>query len=222
MTNLHVILSGNLPWFFGFLHYPSRWVMGVLFIESVDYLRRHWKMKICVILFSSGAATFHMSWTQHAILLQPGEFSSEPFIPAHGDNQFFCYLYQISWRKFLLFSIHNQQWTDIYVLQINSNTLSNRFVFWRSKKLWLDGFLKLNSVLSAKELSDLQEVMHDKELNLRTDIYEILLQDELVSWISSLTMYSGPHTCCIMFSTLELARSKCSTRIIFTFLSLFG
>ncbi|XWS50891.1 hypothetical protein CRYUN_Cryun12cG0128900 [Craigia yunnanensis] len=51
-----------------------------------------------------------------------------------------------------------------------------------SKKLWLDGFLKLNSILTAKELSDLQEVMRDKELNLRTDIYEILLHDELVSW----------------------------------------
>lgn len=53
-------------------------------------------------------------------------------------------------------------------------------IYHRSKKLWLDGFLKLNSTLSAKELSDLQEVMRDKELNLRTDIYEILLQDELV------------------------------------------
>jgi hypothetical protein len=49
----------------------------------------------------------------------------------------------------------------------------------RSKRLWLDGFLKLNSVLTGKELSDLQEVMRDKELNLRTDIYEILLQE---SW----------------------------------------
>lgn len=54
------------------------------------------------------------------------------------------------------------------------------FLIFRSKKLWLDGFLKLNPILSAKELSDLQEVMRDKELNLRTDIYEILLQDELV------------------------------------------
>lgn len=50
----------------------------------------------------------------------------------------------------------------------------------RSKRLWLDGFLKLNGILTAKELSDLQEVMRDKELNLRTDIYEILLQDELI------------------------------------------
>ncbi|KAL0341658.1 UNVERIFIED_CONTAM: hypothetical protein Scaly_1828400 [Sesamum calycinum] len=47
------------------------------------------------------------------------------------------------------------------------------------KKLWLDGFLKLDSILTVKELSDLQEVMRDKELNLRTDIYEILLQDEM-------------------------------------------
>jgi hypothetical protein len=49
---------------------------------------------------------------------------------------------------------------------------------FRSKRLWLDGFLKLSSVLTLKELSDLQEVMRDKELNIRTDIYEILLQDE--------------------------------------------
>lgn len=54
-------------------------------------------------------------------------------------------------------------------------------IFPRSKKLWLDGFVKLNSILTAKELSDLQEVMRDKELNLRTDIYEILLQDEVES-----------------------------------------
>ncbi|XP_022137173.1 protein NRDE2 homolog isoform X3 [Momordica charantia] len=75
-----------------------------------------------------------------------------------------------------------------YELNTACDPSSARRVFFRaihscpwSKKLWLDGFLKLNSVLSAKELSDLQEVMRDKELNLRTDIYEILLQDELVS-----------------------------------------
>jgi hypothetical protein len=49
---------------------------------------------------------------------------------------------------------------------------------FRSKRLWLDGFRKLSSILTLKELSDLQEVMRDKELNIRTDIYEILLQDE--------------------------------------------
>lgn len=86
LTDLHVIFSGNLLWFFGFLHYPLRWVMGVLSIESVDSLKRHWKMRICVILFCSGAVTFRMSWTQRAILLRLGEFSSEPFIPAHGKQ----------------------------------------------------------------------------------------------------------------------------------------
>ncbi|RWW21681.1 hypothetical protein GW17_00014160 [Ensete ventricosum] len=53
------------------------------------------------------------------------------------------------------------------------------FKSFKSKRLWLDGFQKLSSILSAKELSDLQEVMRDKELNLRTDVYEILLQDEV-------------------------------------------
>ena len=48
----------------------------------------------------------------------------------------------------------------------------------RSKRLWLDGFQKLSSVLTMKELADLQEVMNGKELFVRTDIYEILLQDE--------------------------------------------
>ncbi|EEF34680.1 nuclear exosome regulator NRDE2 isoform X2 [Ricinus communis] len=74
-----------------------------------------------------------------------------------------------------------------YEIDIAQNPSAARRIFFRaihacpwSKKLWLDGFLKLNSILSAKELSDLQEVMRDKELNLRTDIYEILLQDELV------------------------------------------
>ncbi|XP_050218221.1 uncharacterized protein LOC126668990 isoform X2 [Mercurialis annua] len=73
-----------------------------------------------------------------------------------------------------------------YEIDVAHNPSAARRVFFRaihacpwSKKLWLDGFLKLNSILSAKELSDLQEVMRDKELNLKTDIYEILLQDEL-------------------------------------------
>lgn len=57
--------------------------------------------------------------------------------------------------------------------------MSNVNEIRRSKKLWLDGFQKLKSVLSAKEMSDLQEVMRDKELNVRTDIYEILLQDDV-------------------------------------------
>ncbi|XP_004515233.1 uncharacterized protein [Cicer arietinum] len=71
-----------------------------------------------------------------------------------------------------------------YELNIACDPSAARRIFFRaihacpwSKQLWLDGFLKLNSVLTGKELSDLQEVMRDKELNLRTDIYEILLQE---------------------------------------------
>ncbi|KAF9625216.1 hypothetical protein IFM89_020802 [Coptis chinensis] len=73
-----------------------------------------------------------------------------------------------------------------YEADVACNLSAARRIFFRainacpwSKKLWLDGFLKLNSILTAKEMSDLQEVMRDKELNLRTDIYEILLQDEI-------------------------------------------
>lgn len=77
------------------------------------------------------------------------------------------------WRCFIVFE-----------MEIAHDPSAARRVFFRaihacpwSKRLWLDGFLKLNSVLTARELSDLQEVMRDKELNLRTDIYEILLQE---------------------------------------------
>ncbi|XAR53138.1 hypothetical protein NMG60_11021559 [Bertholletia excelsa] len=73
-----------------------------------------------------------------------------------------------------------------YEINVAYNPAAARRIFFRaihacpwSKKLWLDGFLKLHNVLTANELSDLQEVMRDKELNLRTDIYEILLQDEI-------------------------------------------
>ncbi|KAH1152400.1 hypothetical protein AAZX31_16G195400 [Glycine max] len=76
------------------------------------------------------------------------------------------------WRCYIMFE-----------MEIAHDPSAARRAFFRaihscpwSKRLWLDGFLKLNSVLTAKELSDLQEVMRDKELNLRTDIYEILLQ----------------------------------------------
>ncbi|CAI0400206.1 unnamed protein product [Linum tenue] len=74
-----------------------------------------------------------------------------------------------------------------YEVNIACNFSAARRIFFRaihacpwSKKLWLDGFQKLKSILTVKELSDLQEVMRDKELNLRTDIYEILLlEDEI-------------------------------------------
>ncbi|KAL9324380.1 hypothetical protein ACSQ67_009237 [Phaseolus vulgaris] len=79
----------------------------------------------------------------------------------------------VLWRCYIMFE-----------MEIANDPSAARRVFFRaihscpwSKRLWLDGFLKLNSVLTAKELSDLQEVMRDKELNLRTDIYEILLQE---------------------------------------------
>uniref|UniRef100_A0A0D9VLM3 Uncharacterized protein n=1 Tax=Leersia perrieri TaxID=77586 RepID=A0A0D9VLM3_9ORYZ len=72
-----------------------------------------------------------------------------------------------------------------YEAEITCNASAARRVFFRaihscpwSKRLWLDGFEKLSSILTLKELSDLQEVMCDKELHIRTDIYEILLQDE--------------------------------------------
>ncbi|KAL9241950.1 hypothetical protein vseg_016001 [Gypsophila vaccaria] len=78
-------------------------------------------------------------------------------------------------------------WRCYIAYEIDKGNISSaRRAFFRaihacpwSKMLWLDGFRKLNNILSAKELSDLQEVMREKELNLRTDIYEILLQDEL-------------------------------------------
>ncbi|KAH1234049.1 Protein NRDE2 [Glycine max] len=79
----------------------------------------------------------------------------------------------VLWRCYIMFE-----------MEIAHDPSAARRAFFRaihscpwSKRLWLDGFLKLNSVLTAKELSDLQEVMRDKELNLRTDIYEILLQE---------------------------------------------
>ncbi|KAL0743413.1 hypothetical protein Bca4012_084926 [Brassica carinata] len=69
-----------------------------------------------------------------------------------------------------------------YEIDVAHNPSAARRIYFRainacpwSKKLWLDGFGKLSSVLTAKEMSDLQEVMRDKELNIRTDIYEILL-----------------------------------------------
>ncbi|KAF3792390.1 NRDE2-like protein [Nymphaea thermarum] len=80
------------------------------------------------------------------------------------------------WRCYLTYELHM------------CNPAAAKRVFFRaihacpwSKKLWLDGFQRLSAFLTAKELADLQEVMRDKELNLRTDIYEILLQDEISS-----------------------------------------
>jgi len=79
----------------------------------------------------------------------------------------------------------NDNWVLLWLLILVSTFYSLSIVtlkFFRSKRLWLDGFQKLGSVLTLKELSDLQEVMRDKELNIRTDIYEILLEDETDTW----------------------------------------
>lgn len=47
----------------------------------------------------------------------------------------------------------------------------------RSKALWADGFRKLGLILSAKEQSEFVDIMREKELRIRTDVYEILLED---------------------------------------------
>ncbi|XP_024528275.1 protein NRDE2 homolog [Selaginella moellendorffii] len=70
-----------------------------------------------------------------------------------------------------------------YELAQNNNEGARR-VFFRaihacpwSKALWIDGFQKMSTVLSVKELSDLVDIMRDKELRIRTDVYEILLEE---------------------------------------------
>lgn len=46
-----------------------------------------------------------------------------------------------------------------------------------SKALWLDGLRALHGVLPPREMGDLLEVMMEKGLRLRTDIFEALLED---------------------------------------------
>ncbi|MCO5592056.1 hypothetical protein L7F22_046050 [Adiantum nelumboides] len=72
-----------------------------------------------------------------------------------------------------------------YELEVRGDFDAARRVYFRaihacpwSKLLWLDGFKKMSSVLSAKELSDFQDIMREKELRLRTDVYEVLLEEE--------------------------------------------
>lgn len=74
-----------------------------------------------------------------------------------------------------------------YELEVRGDKDAARRVYFRaihacpwSKLLWLDGFKKMSTLLSAKELSDFQDIMREKELRLRTDVYEILLEDEAV------------------------------------------
>jgi hypothetical protein len=45
-----------------------------------------------------------------------------------------------------------------------------------SQALWLDGLVDVGEAVSARERSELMEVMCEKELRLRTDTYEILLE----------------------------------------------
>ena len=46
-----------------------------------------------------------------------------------------------------------------------------------SKALWLDGLRALHGVLPPGEMGELLEVMTEKGLRLRTDIFEALLED---------------------------------------------
>ncbi|CAI5475271.1 unnamed protein product [Closterium sp. Yama58-4] len=71
-----------------------------------------------------------------------------------------------------------------YELHISQNADAARRVFFRaihtcpwSKALWLDAFTQLHGVIKGEELNELANMMRDKELRLRTDVYEILLQD---------------------------------------------
>ncbi|CAI5468196.1 unnamed protein product [Closterium sp. Yama58-4] len=71
-----------------------------------------------------------------------------------------------------------------YELHISRNVDAARRVFFRaihacpwSKALWLDAFTQLHGVIKGEELNELANMMRDKELRLRTDVYEILLQD---------------------------------------------
>ena len=47
----------------------------------------------------------------------------------------------------------------------------------------MDGFKKMSTILSAKELADFQDIIREKELRLRTDVYEILLAKEDESFL---------------------------------------
>ncbi|BBN07353.1 hypothetical protein Mp_4g03110 [Marchantia polymorpha subsp. ruderalis] len=71
-----------------------------------------------------------------------------------------------------------------YELHVASNPDAARRVYFRaihacpwSKALWADGFRKLGLILSAKEQSEFVDIMREKELRIRTDVYEILLED---------------------------------------------
>ena len=43
------------------------------------------------------------------------------------------------------------------------------------KDLWLAGLGRLGGLLSTRELKELVDIMQDRELRLRTDVYEAML-----------------------------------------------
>ena len=42
--------------------------------------------------------------------------------------------------------------------------------------LWIDGLVSLGDVVSARERADLMDVMRERDVRIRTDTYEILLE----------------------------------------------
>ncbi|KAL4578898.1 hypothetical protein LXL04_015029 [Taraxacum kok-saghyz] len=142
----------------GYLHTsPSklRWIID-------DYLHKKPSVSLCLFALSYEISKGSSHHRVHRI-----------FERVLADNMLkSCVLL---WRLYLSYEVH-----------VTHDMSAARRIYFRaihscpwSKRLWLDGFTKLNSVLTAKELSDLLEVMRDKELNVRTDVYEILLQDDM-------------------------------------------
>ncbi|KAG2385066.1 uncharacterized protein HKW66_Vig0121580 [Vigna angularis] len=146
----------------GVLNQAFSMVLPVLHVFSVSAQGYVWKPSVVLWLFALSFEMFR-GGSEHRIR---GLF--EKALSNDGLSSSV-----VLWRCYIMFE-----------MEIANDPSAARRAFFRaihscpwSKRLWLDGFLKLNSVLTAKELSDLQEVMRDKELNLRTDIYEILLQE---------------------------------------------
>ena len=45
-----------------------------------------------------------------------------------------------------------------------------------AQALWLDGLVEVSDAVSARERRELMEVMREKEVNIRTDTYEVMLE----------------------------------------------
>lgn len=70
----------------------------------------------------------------------------------------------------------------------NDNSEAAKRVFYRainacpwSKRIWLDGLrlLAVKGVLDSRQAGELLDMMRERGLRCRTDIYEILLEAEL-------------------------------------------